>query len=401
MMKETDLSVRSLRALFVKVITSYGLVAIVLTLMLILVLFGTLEQTERGLYDVQRAYFNSFFVVHHLGPVPIPLPGGYLLMSILFFNLLAGAIIKARKDWRRPGMLIAHSGILFLLLGGFVTYYFSTSGNMALHEKESSDEVLSYYDWQIEVAKVGPENRAEEALVIPSADFKDMEQDEQRIFYSEELPFEIVVNGFARNSQVLQEGALEKGAVRSKPVDGFFLQPLPPENEAERNIAGAYVVLKEKASGTEHEAILWGVEQHPYLLSVGDERWAVHLAREKWKVPFEVHLDDFTAEWHPGTRIPRVFASDITKTENGIEEKIKISMNEPLRHRGYTFFQASWGPEGAGPNDRLFSVFAVVKNPADQWPMWSCWIVGIGLLIHFLQKLLGYLKNSRKLRQPA
>ena len=42
-----------------KVLTSYGLVVIILLLMTVVTLFGTLEQTERGLFDVQKAYFES------------------------------------------------------------------------------------------------------------------------------------------------------------------------------------------------------------------------------------------------------------------------------------------------------------------------------------------------------
>ena len=70
---------------------------------------------------MQNKYFNSFFLVHALfGKIPIPLPGVYLLSVLLFINLTCGAIIRVTKDWRHPGMLIAHGGILYMLIAGFV-----------------------------------------------------------------------------------------------------------------------------------------------------------------------------------------------------------------------------------------------------------------------------------------
>ena len=76
-------------------------------------------------------------------------------------------------------------------------------------------------------------------------------------------------------------------------------------------------------------------------------------------------------------------------------------MNEPLRQDGYTFFQASWGPQDAKPGDRLYSVFAVVDNPSDMWPLYSCIMVGVGLLIHFFQKLVGHLTRTARRRKKA
>ena len=106
-------------------------------------------------------------------------------------------------------------------------------------------------------------------------------------------------------------------------------------------------------------------------------------------------VDDFRRELHAGTTMAASFESDVTKIEDGAEEKIRIWMNHPLRRRGFTFFQASWG---TGPNDRLFTVFEVVRNPADQGPLVACIIIGIGMLIQFLQKLAGYMRTEAKRR---
>ena len=47
------------------------------------------------------------------------------------------------------------------------------------------------------------------------------------------------------------------------------------------------------------------------------------------------------------------------------------------------------------PGDEMFSQFAVANNPADQWPLWSLIITGIGLSIHFLIMLVNFTVRSR------
>ena len=35
-----------------------------------------------------------------------------------------------------------------------------------------------------------------------------------------------------------------------------------------------------------------------------------------------------------------------------------------------------------------------MKNPADKWPEYSLYVVTLGLLIHFIMKLAGYLSGT-------
>lgn len=382
--------------------SSFGLATVVLFLMCVVTLFGTLSQVELGIYEAQKKYFESLFVVHWLGPepgrgFPLPLPGGLLLMSLLFINLAVGTALKVRKKWKQPGLLIAHLGILFLLLAGFVSFKFSTKGAMVLYEGQVSNLFSSYHDWQIEVAKVVGENEiAEDALVIEKAQLEGIRSDEQRVFTSDELPFDLVINGYARNSMVLPADIPIAQSTGSKVVDGYVIQPSPLDTEAARNIPGAYIAVRPKSGGDETDAILWGFARHPATMTVDGEDWTFQLIKERWKAPFEIQLNKFTHEYYPKTQLPRVYQSDVTKTDGALKEEYEISMNRPLRHDGYTFYQESWGPEGANPGEQVWSQLAVSRNPADQWPMWSCWIVGIGMMIHFVQKLGGYLGRAQR-----
>jgi hypothetical protein len=47
----------------------------------------------------------------------------------------------------------------------------------------------------------------------------------------------------------------------------------------------------------------------------------------------------------------------------------------------------------------MYSVFEIVRNPADKWPEYSLYIVSLGMLITFLQKLGSHIAaTSRKKR---
>ena len=369
-------------------LASYGFAVVILSFMLILTFLGTLEQVDHGLYAVQKKYFDSLFLVHHFfGKLPILLPGVYLLMALLFVNLTIGAIIRAHKSWRFPGMLIAHSGILVLLLGGFVAHHFSTNGGLQLYEGQASNQFKSYYDWVIEVSRRDARG-ATTVYTLPAKALKHMHPGDERNFVHEALPFDVSVSGFAMNARPRPAG----GSSAYAAVDGFYLQSMPRDPEAEANVAGAYVTLKEKQGGATHEAIVWGYEYAPFVTTIGGDTWSVGMSRQKWDMPFTILLDDFTVEMHPNTGIAKVFLSDVTKIEGRSQEKVKITMNEPFRYKGYTLFQSTWGPSDAAPGTPLYSGFSVVKNPADHWPLVSCIIVAIGMLIHFLQRLLSHIR---------
>jgi cytochrome c biogenesis protein ResB len=120
------------------------------------------------------------------------------------------------------------------------------------------------------------------------------------------------------------------------------------------------------------------------------------MVKKNWTVPFTVRLNKFIFERHPGVTMARNYESRITRIEDGSERSLEIKMNEPMRYAGFTFFQESYGPANAGPNDAMYSQFAVANNPADQWPLWALVINGIGLAIHFVASLIDHTKRSRR-----
>jgi cytochrome c biogenesis protein len=71
------------------------------------------------------------------------------------------------------------------------------------------------------------------------------------------------------------------------------------------------------------------------------------------KIPFgfDLRCDNFSVEYYPGSDTPKAYQSWLTVIENGREVmKKSIVVNDPLKYRGITFYQSSFGivPNGMG-----------------------------------------------------
>jgi len=420
-------------ALLLAFFRSFGLATVTLSLLLLITFLGTLEQVEHGLYESQVKYFESLFVpsidvacclramhIPYQGAFDLPiyiLPGGYLLMMVLGINMLFGGIIRLKKEliWllklpvrvvtgrfselspapRAVGVLIAHMSIVFMLSAGLVSLYFKKDGAMSLGEGQTSDEFQSFHDSVIQIERITPAAKEGKrtSIVIDGDLFKNLTAGKGRTFTHADLPFELMVKNYEVNSVPRRADGQE---TNRGVVDGFFLQPLKEELEQEKNTDGAYVEAKLK-DGTTQAGIVWRFEAAPLSIKVGDEVWGINLSRRSWKLPFAVRLDDFQREVHPGTERARRFTAEVTVTDQGSEQKRIITMNEPLRSRGYALFQQSFDmQQDEGGKVRERSTIQVVQNPSDHWPLVSCITAGIGLLIHMVWQLVRFLRKQSK-----
>lgn len=387
-MSQPSQSPKSLPAQIFALLSSYGLAILVLSFLLIDTYLGTIAQTEFGLLDSQRKYFESWFLVHDLNIggtlFPVPLPGGALLMVLLTINMLCGAVIRMRKGWRTIGVLISHVSIIVMLVAGFVSFVYKTEGAMPLFEGQTSDIYQSYHERVIEIRRFNNKGEGDkEALVIPMSHFSDLAPGRSRTFHSAKLPFELDVTGYVRNGQVSRAN---QGAAGE--VDGYSIHESELAKEDEANTAALIVTARVKDQAPA-KAILWELERSPFTVKAGDDTFAISLTRQKWQLPFSIRLDDFQRELHPGTQKAKRFTSHVTKITNGVEEPRVVTMNVPVRDQGFVVYQASFDPRTLEQ-----SIFTVASNPSDQWPLYSCVAVGFGLLLHFCMHFVRFLARA-------
>ncbi|MDX9972206.1 MAG: cytochrome c biogenesis protein ResB [FCB group bacterium] len=370
---------------------SYHFSCLLLFFLFVLTLLGTLYQVNNGVYAAQEKYFESVVVVQEFGVIPLPLPGGRLLLTLLFFNLLCGAILRARKGWSRIGILTAHLGILMLLAGSFITYRYAQGGQMVLYEGQQSGYFESRDEWELAVTPLGDAGTARQS-VVALPEFKDNHSDSSLLVSNDALPFELDVSGFLPNATPQPKAA--DTPPKARMVDGYFLKPEEPSTDPGRDLPGLIVAVRDGEGNAFQEGIVWAGQKAPWAVETRDGSWSFKLQRRRWPLPFTLVLNTFSRELHPRTAMAKAYASEVTRIDGGTRQAVRISMNEPLRSNGYTLYQASWGPQDAAPGTPLYSVLAVSRDPAERFPLYACIIVTCGLVLHFTIRLLGYLRQA-------
>ena len=399
---------------------SYRLSVSLLVGLMVLTWLGTLYQIEHGLYDAQKLYFESFVVLQHPAdvwvdgrdgwldrlPFVVPFPGGMTLMGLLAINLVIGGFVRVLARMgrgaaflRRSGVLVTHFGIAVLLAAGIVRHQTAVEGNVTLYEGQRASTYRSFHEWEIAVRRQVADGEVEE-LLIPGGQFLDLAESQVAVFHSGLLPFAVRVEAAARHAEVRPVSAPMPGSgVPGVGGEGFALSPKPRETSNERNIAGAVVALESDGSTglDDRRAVLSGLDREPWVVESTDGSiWALELRKKTYPLPFTIRLDEFEAEMHPGTRKAKSYRSRVTVTEDGRDRSVLVQMNEPLRSDGLVVYQSSWGPQGAAPGTPLFSGFQVVENVTDQWPLWGCVIIAIGMCLAFGSTLVRFVwRESR------
>ena len=278
-------------------LSSYWLSVILLVMLLILTWLGTLEQREHGIYKIQKDYFESVLVVYHAGPIPIPLPGAYAVMVVLFINLVLGGLMRVRWTWGAAGVITTHLGILLLLVSSFVSHSSSVHGNVTLYEGESSAEFRSHFLWEIAVypAPEMPDGKPVREHLIPHQEFVGLGSLDYRVFRGKDLPLEFTLNALIENAWPKAEG---QHPPTNPVVEGVYLEERESAKEAVQNILGAFINVRVVADvGDEKKgelAILWGDSPLPFLVETPKGRWAIELRKKRSNLPFGLRLDKFT-----------------------------------------------------------------------------------------------------------
>jgi hypothetical protein len=341
-----------------------------------LVLAGTLYQVDHGIFAAQQRFFHSWFVM--AGPLPVP--GAQLLFWVLGVNLIAALLFRVRMIWTNTGLIIIHVGLLLLLLGGLQTHHFARHTVLGLSEGDETSVSVDPLTWELYLAEGEDlaavrlhDLRPGSRLTTPRGDLQ------LRVI-------DIMENSRARLDQgggVESLEAADRNREANLNIPGLILE-VRSAGEAARDAGSETGVdTRGTSSGvgvqTAQTVALHGSQTRPALIAVAGRPIAMRLGRAAHPLPARVRLLDFQAEFYPGSDIPKSFQSHLVVTEGGVSREAHISMNRPLRLRGHTFYQTSYGID---PSGRVLSVLAVVRNPGRLIPYLSSFLIFAGLLIH-------------------
>lgn len=405
---------------------SLKLTAVLLAFAIILVFVGTLAQADEGLYGAQAHYFKQWIVIgaNLFGyKVPLLLPGGYLIGTLLLVNLVASHVYRFEFTWRKTGIQLAHAGVIVLLVGQLSTDMLSRELQMRFTEGETRNYSDSDTEYELifrngDTVTAVPEKmlQANTRLEVPS------------------LPFQIYVKQHWHNSDVtFRAPMVQNGPALAPNGIGANFDFVPRENVKttdERNVPSAVVEFRTAAgslgtwvvSDWAGDAALVGAVRDGYAqmgagmaqtivqdlvapqsIVVDGQKYTFTLRPARVIHPFSLTLLKATHTVYPGTDIPKDFRSRV-RLENrrtGEQREVEISMNHPLRYGGFTFYQyqmdAGQVAEQAGRTPS--SVLSVVRNPGWLTPYIGCAMVAAGLIVQFLFHLVGFVSKQRKLKK--
>ena len=426
---------------------------VLLALSTLLVFLGTIDQANFGIHHSMEKYFNSWLVYSpavslislilfktypsFLDWMVVPLPGGLTLGVLLSLNLIFAHIRYLRFHWSQFGILLIHGGLILLLFSGFLGSLVQSEWNMALDEGgEPVNHLKAFRGVELGLVNVtDPEKRVHHVVDVEEISPGD------RIHF-DKAGLTLTLDALAPNAMVERQPVLnrmlENGEIRRKDSDDISTQllqeeivlvplsdqspvPVPPEQQkgliAGSDLAAVEQPLSFRMNETNYAAALvtvsrdeeilgtWLISQMfdfieglpPQTFESEGETYAVEMRFPRKYLPFDLTLKDFTHRRHPNTNIPAEFASDLTlnNPDSGENRHVRISMNEPLRYEGYTFYQASFA------NNDTTSVLQVVRNPGWQLPYISITVIGAGLIFHYLLKLLGFNQKIRRAEPTA
>jgi hypothetical protein len=392
----------------VSALASLRLTVWLFALSLLLIFFGTLAQMDQGIYTVLQTYFRTFwtwipwqlfvrFGQVFLGVSPtlevhgaFPFPGGWTLGVALLVNILAAHAVRFKISWKRSGVLILHAGLIVMMLGEFIAGAFQTEGRMKIEEGQSSNYTDDYH--KVELAFIDSSNPNEDrVIVVPGRFLKAGET-----IHHELLPFDLVVKVYMPNSS-FPEPVSKRPNVQNLADQGDGVHrvvvPLAPVSgtKSEIDVPSAYVELKPKDGSSSLGTYLVSayLQDSKQTVTAKDKTYQVLMRFAREYRPFSLKLLEFRFDRYQGTGIAKNYSSKVllNDPEKGVKDReVLIRMNEPLRYRGEAFFQADFNHDTERGTE-----LQVVRNPGWQMPYISCFLVAVGMMVHFIQHLIVFL----------
>ena len=412
----------------IKFFTSLRLTVVLLAFAIILVFIGTLAQVDEGLYNAQARYFRQWIIfgLDLFGyKIPLILPGGYLIGTMLLANLLAAHIYRFQLSVKKIGIQLAHSGVILLLVGQLVTDMLAHESQIRFVEGETKSYAESSQDYELAFITDAGAN-SEQVITIPQ---KLLARGGE--IQNPSLPFTIRVKSFWKNSEPQFRAPMMQNAppltTNGVAVNFDFSPAAEVKTMEDKNVPTALIEIIGSngslgdwlVSGwTADAGMIDGLQQgytrdlgadmakqimgdltQPQEISTGGKVFTFALRPERNYLPFSMTLLKATHTVYTGTDIPKDFRSrvQLKNPQTGENREVEIYMNAPLRYAGLTFYQyqmtAGELVENAGLTPS--SVLQVVRNPGWLTPYIGCALVAAGLVTQFMFHLVGFIAKRR------
>jgi hypothetical protein len=413
----------------INIFISLRLTVILLSFAILLVFIGTLAQVDEGLYNAQARYFRQWIIfgLDLFGrKIPLILPGGYLIGTMLLLNLVAAHIYRFQLSTKKIGIQLTHLGVILLLVGQLVTDMMARETQIHFTEGQTKSYSESPRNYELVFSTQDSAN-SEEVIAIP-----DKLLARGGAMKIDDLPFTIHVKNYWKNSEpTFRAPMMQNGpplTTNGVAANFDFRQAAETKTMEDKNVPTALIEII-GANGslgdwivsdwTTDDEMIRALEQgyaqqmgadmttkivarliEPQSVFADGKKFTFALRPARVIHPFSLTLLKATHTIYAGTDIPKDFRSrvQLNNARTGENREVEISMNHPLRYAGLTFYQyqmdAGQAAQQAGRAPS--SVLQVVRNPAWLTPYLGCALVAAGLVTQFMFHLVGFISKQKK-----
>ncbi len=369
-------------ALLVNVLTAYGL---------------RYRHWWRGLLIL-----SSLFLIDTIGFLLHPnlFPGRSALLQaaelaavLLPLNGVVFALCRSWIPWKRIGVLAIHYGMILMLMGELMAY-FAVESTMSIDVGKTTNVAVDRRHYELAVISPDAEDtNSDHVTVVPDGLLR-----KGAAIENDELPFDVKVNRWLVNARLHEAGPDEANPATA----GAGLQSVAVDKGEGSGVAvnqtfdipACYATLTKKDGTDLGTYLFWAgwelTGNKGQAVNVDGKTYQVSLRFKHSYKPYALKLLEFRFDRYPGTDKPKNYSSRVRlhDEEFGEDREIVIRMNEPLRHRGETYYQQSFD----AATERT-TYLQVVRNSGWQLPYWSCGIVALGMIIHFGLNLATFLQR--------
>jgi hypothetical protein len=290
-------------------------------------------------------------------------------------NLLAAHAIRFKLSWKRSGILLIHAGLIVMMLSELVAGLLAVESKMPIAEGETVNYIENSREVELAIIDAS-KPKIDDVIVIPEAMLR-----QHGVIRHQLLPFDVEVLSYMTNSNLLDvpPQKVSKETLIASDSNYYTVGPRSEEtgvDPGQREDAAAVRVafrMKESAEVlATHLLSLWFYPNYTLRqlrfqaqeVTAGDTTYRLELRFKRVYQPFALQLIEFRHDKYLGTDKPKNFSSRVRllDTSRGEDRELTISMNDPLRYAGESFYQSGFFPterEAFGePFSRSFAIRA-------------------------------------------
>lgn len=272
------------------------------------------------------------------------------LLALFTAAVLNSAMLRWPVKAKNAGFFTCHAGLLLSLVGAALSSTLSVKGRVDLHaggEHANAVAVTRGGSFTGKTLPLGFDLRLDRFDVVRY-------DAEYRVAYYEQT--RRVMDGRTQESWTLKASFdPEPGKHRLPGGDSFRVKAFYPDAGSPKELRNPAVLLEVLEDGRSREALLAAREGAGFRLGRGGA------------IAFEHREDEVKA-----------FKSDVTITDGPAVKKAVITVNDPLSHGAWTFYQVNYDPR-----DPTYSGLEAVRDPGVPWVFLGFALISVGVFYMF------------------